>query len=298
MKAAVKIDDDVRDVLRRSTVQEQVVYLPAQLDRKLYERVNKVLGMLGGAWNRAARGHVFASNPHDALAAALDDGQVAHPNALEFFRSSRGLAEIVCLRLGAERHHRILEPSAGEGDLLAPLMSWLGRLPVENLVLYELDSRHFETLRSKGLGEHLIPGDFLAQAPPSVLFDRILMNPPFHVGTDAKHIGHALEFLAPGGRLVAIASSGFKSRDTNPTKEVRAKILAWGGTIEKLPEGSFKQAGTNVATVLVTVDRPKERAPVLSPPTRARAPEPFRPLEPAAPRPVEIPPRIQLAFPF
>ena len=101
-------------------------------------------------------------------------------------------------------------------------------------------------------------GDFMASLPAEdAPFDRILMNPPFHRGADAAHIGHALDFLAPGGRLVAIASGAFSGRATKATKVVRDRIEAWGGQIDSLPEGSFKEAGTSVATVLITVDRPR-----------------------------------------
>lgn len=260
MKSAIKLDDDVRDVLNRSVVEGNILRLPpGQLERKLYERTNKALEALGGSWNRKAKGHIFAADPRAAIAAAGEEGKVAHPNAHDFFPTSTGLAEAACKRLQVPGGWlRTLEPSAGEGDLVAPLFKKLGRPTQAQLQLIETDPRRCAALRSRDLGEYLMTGDFLGMRPAAFLpFDRILMNPPFHMGADAAHIGHALNFLAPGGRLVAIASAGFGSRGTKTTKSVRDLISAWGGTIEDLPEGSFKEAGTNVATVLVSVDRPR-----------------------------------------
>ena len=61
-------------------------------------------------------------------------------------------------------------------------------------------------------GFALVGDDFLSYAPTGVRYDRIVMNPPFEKRQDTRHIDHALDLLAPGGRLVAIASGSFESR--------------------------------------------------------------------------------------
>src|SRR3546814_4046174 len=47
--------------------------------------------------------------------------------------------------------------------------------------------------------------DFLT-LPPSPIYDRIVMNPPFDRGRDCDHVRHAFGFLKPGGILVAVMS--------------------------------------------------------------------------------------------
>ena len=84
------------------------------------------------------------------------------------------------------------------------------------------------------------------------------MNPPFEKGADAAHIQHAYEQLKPGGRLVAIASSG--------GGRGREKFDSWieqqGGTIEENPAGSFAGSDafrqTGVKTRLIVLDKPGE----------------------------------------
>lgn len=263
MKADIQIADDVRDVLARSVVEGNILRLPpGQLDRKLYTRVDQALTAIGGKWNRSKKGHVFDGDPRAAIERATNDGKVAHPNQHDFFPTSRAVAEMACHRLGmGDGWKRTLEPSAGDGALFAPLVDWLGKPDASALMLVEMDPRRIVDLTVRGYDAHLMAADFLGMRPDKYRpFDRVLMNPPFHRGLDTKHIAHALDFLAPGGRLVAIASGALPSRGDKATRSLRERIEAWGGAIEDLPEGSFKEAGTNVATVMVVVDRPGSAA--------------------------------------
>ena len=95
----------------------------------------------------------------------------------------------------------------------------------------------------------VIEGDFLAQNGNLGKFDRVVMNPPFQNGADIKHIQHALTFLKPGGRLVALCANGPRQRETlKPLAENS------GGWWEDLPAGSFKEQGTNVNTALLVIE--------------------------------------------
>jgi SAM-dependent methyltransferase len=259
VKQAIKLDNDVRDVLTKAVIEGNLLRLTGQLDRRLYERTNKALEALGGKWNRGKKAHVFDGDPRAAIAAAAEDGKVAHPNEHDFFPTPRDTAELACNRLGlGHQWLRTLEPSAGHGDLIAPLIDWLGLPPSDFLTLVEMDARRIVRLAGGRLEPYILAADFLGMRPEQQpLFDRILMNPPFHNGADAVHIGHALDFLAPGGRLVSIASASIDYKTTKTTKAVRERLAAWGATIEGLPDGSFKDAGTSVATVLITVNRPR-----------------------------------------
>jgi 16S rRNA G1207 methylase RsmC len=81
------------------------------------------------------------------------------------------------------------------------------------------------------------------------------MNPPFSKGQDIQHVTHALGFLKPGGRLVAIMGAGVTFRQDKRATEFRELVQAMGGTIARLPEGSFKSSGTMVNTVIVVIDK-------------------------------------------
>jgi 16S rRNA G1207 methylase RsmC len=85
-------------------------------------------------------------------------------------------------------------------------------------------------------------------------YDRIVANPPFADGQDIAHVTHALAFLRPGGRLVAIMSSGFTFRQDRAALAFRDLVEERGGTVEELSADAFKVSGTGVRAVLVTID--------------------------------------------
>src|SRR4051794_285291 len=70
-------------------------------------------------------------------------------------------------------------------------------------------------------------------------FDRIVMNPPFDHGSDIEHIRHAMKYLKPGGRLVAICANGPRQREAFTDESEH-----W----EDLPANTF--AGTGVSAAL------------------------------------------------
>ena len=99
--------------------------------------------------------------------------------------------------------HRILEPSAGTGNILRLLGNQTDKVAVE------INPNLTPGLLRLGLsGLRVHEGDFLVCNGNLGKFDRVLMNPPFENGSDIKHIQHAITFLNPGGRLVAICANG------------------------------------------------------------------------------------------
>lgn len=93
-------------------------------------------------------------------------------------------------------HHRILEPSAGTGDLAIALHG------VSKIDCFEINPLLQQALTLQGF--NLIGGDFLASYPQPV-YDRIIANPPFSSNGVACHTIHAYKFLKPGGRLITLA---------------------------------------------------------------------------------------------
>jgi len=140
--------------------------------------------------------------------------------------------------------HRVLEPSAGTGNILAALPPVR---PNGQVVAVEISSSLVYKLESHA--DEIVCGDFLQQNGNLGKFDRVLMNPPFSNAQDIAHIKHAIHFLKPGGRLVAICAGGPRQE-----RELLPLVEASGGIWEPLPAGTFKESGTNVNTVLLTIE--------------------------------------------
>ena len=202
-----------------------------------------------------------------SIVRVMDDGKVKRidPRAEEFralkerakqgvevvsapnlFVTPTELAARVIEQADIQPSHSVLEPSAGTGNLL-------GMIPrPANVTAVEIN--HSLAQRLQPMADRVICEDFLQLTPEAWgTFDRIVMNPPFAGQADIDHVVHALKFLKPNGKLVAIMSAGVNFRQDRKAKTFRDLVEKHGGTIEELPAESFKLSGTNVSTVLVEI---------------------------------------------
>ncbi len=247
----MKISQDVIVILEQSTVTPQSLVLPeGKLDRQLYTAVNKVLETIGGKWDRKSASHLFSKgNAADLLNEILLTGEVtdAKKDFGAFFTPEVVVAQAIDMADISE-NHVVLEPSAGHGNIAL----LLARVAKE-VQCYEILPAHVEFLKELAPDNMVVhdPVDFMT-VEPTPIYDRIVMNPPFAFKADIRHILHALKFLKPGGVLVSIASAGVKFRTDRETVAFRELVSA-NGEIYSLPEGSFKESGTMVQTVIVKI---------------------------------------------
>jgi predicted RNA methylase len=187
---------------------------------------------------------------------ASDDPITVKKRALAFasipgyFPTPRPLVDRMLGEAKLEAGMRVLEPSAGDGAIAVTIQQLHPEVELD-VVERQVSLRNL--LEAQGLTP--VADDFCTYRP-SMPYDRILMNPPFEAKQDVEHINHALDMLAPGGRLIAIASAAIRSRNDLKTRALRVRVKSLGGRIEPLPAGSFEASGTGVSTVLLVVDTP------------------------------------------
>jgi predicted RNA methylase len=236
------------------------VRIAQQLDRGLYLEVNKVLEALGGKWNRQRKAHVFPADPQDAIEQVVLDGEyVDQKKEFNVFYTPPELAAYIVSKLQPwEPGMRVLEPSAGRGALVRAA-SIVGA----GLRIAACDARleHCESLRAMKRCYEVVPGDFLTMAPRPE-FARVLMNPPFSRQQDIAHVRHAWAWLRKGGKLAAVMAAGVMFRENKLAVEFRDFVRRVGGEFEPLPDGSFKDAGTMVRTVLCLLPKNGRGVPV------------------------------------
>lgn len=218
--------------------------------------VKKVMIAIGGTWVKgktsATGGFVFADDVDAAevVRLARSSGEILDPNQYDCFFTPKALASHVVASAFIRAGMGVLEPSAGQGALALAVRE---AVPGAKLLCVEILPRNREVLRSYGFFNYQEP-DFMA-LPQTPTYDRVVMNPPFSKRQDIAHVRHAHGFLRPGGRLSAIMSGGVKFRDDRIGNDFRAWLDQSKGTIEDLPENSFRESGTGVRTVLVTAWR-------------------------------------------
>ena len=241
-----QINESVLQILSRVTVEGNVIYLTCgQLDRRQYLDVNKILELMGGKWNRKQKGHIFNEDPTDKLEAVLLTGEITEPTKYGYFPTPKNIVLRMVELAEIESGMSILEPSAGQGAIA-------DCLPKDcQIDCIELLPDNANILQKKG---YLVQQcDFLS-VEPQPLYDRIIMNPPFEKQQDIDHVQHALKCLKDGGVLVSVMSSGVVFRENRKTVEFRGLVDELG-FIERNPEGSFKESGTMVNTVIVVLRR-------------------------------------------
>lgn len=245
--ADLKITPEMREIIYRSTISGNQLILPETLSRAEYQKINKVIEAGGGKWNRTKKAHVFPKSPTECLFQVVESRVVVdEKKARQAFYTPPEIAALVA-REGQVKGKLVLEPSAGGGALARAAMEAGAR----GVTCVELDHDTALLLSNEFL---VFEQDFLkAESGETLLrFESILMNPPFSKGQDLKHVRHALKFLEPGGTLVAImpASLNFSRAGQDFLKEVELK---YDYDIEPLPSGAFKESGTSVETVMLTV---------------------------------------------
>lgn len=168
------------------------------------------------------------------------------------FPTPRELAERMVELAAIGPDDDVLEPSAGTGAIVEAMRD--AGVNINNKVfMVEINPGLAQRLANSNPSAadesccaNVLEADFLECNGNLGSFDRILMNPPFDGGADIKHIKHALTMLRAGGRLVAICAGGPRQR---------AALEPLADTWEELAAGTFKQAGTNVNTVLLVIER-------------------------------------------
>lgn len=177
-----------------------------------------------------------------------------------FFPTPPGLAQRMVELARIEKHHEVLEPNAGMGDLVLPILhnhagaQVMAVEPVAELVEY------LELLREKYPATlHVFQGRFEDVAGE---VDRIVMNPPFERGQDAEHVMHAVNLLratssSNRGRLVALMSEGPFYRSDKKSIAFREWLDDQMVDVNEKIEGAFKgvqafnQTGVNCRLLVI-----------------------------------------------
>jgi len=204
-----------------------------------------------------------AEDPQDEafrkMREALKEG-VKVVSAPQLFPTPPELARRMADEAGIMAGLRVLEPSAGTGNLIRAIFNNATGADCVRVVAVEvnynlaqaLEEQRRKTAYANESNFEIHNTDFLECNGSLGKFDRIVMNPPFENGADIAHIRHAMTLLKPGGRLVAICADG--PRQNAILKPIAVERGEW----EPLPADTFKSSGTGVRTVLLIINQEPE----------------------------------------
>ncbi|WP_234734782.1 DNA methyltransferase family protein [Tellurirhabdus bombi] len=241
----------VHDVLSQSRLDGNLLYLPdAELDRKLYTELKKILAGIGGDWKGGkTKAFVFEHDPSASIADLLEQGVRNLAAEYQYFPTPDNVADELVIRLELEEHHTVLEPSAGTGNILKAIWRVFPSMQID---VYELWGRNADILRQ--MGNVNFWGYDFRLADERKLYDRIIANPPFTKGQDMLHVRKMYELLADEGRLVSVVSAHWKFGSDKISKEFRKWMEDVDGNYFDLPGGSFKDSNTGVQSCVIIID--------------------------------------------
>lgn len=238
----MKIDKNVIEVLSSAEIDGCSIKITAQLDRKLYQKVAKVLSAMGGKYVSAKKATVFPDETdiETTINNIIETGEfISVAKEFQFFPTPDDLAEKVVALANIKEGDVCLEPSAGRGNIAK-------YMPGCDCIEINSDNRKY--LEENGF--NVIHDDFMTFTP-NKKYDVIVMNPPFCKGQDAKHILKAIEIAEK--TVVAIAGGSVMFRQDKIYAKLREIVKKYNGAITELPQKSFKESGTNVETCLIIV---------------------------------------------
>lgn len=159
---------------------------------------------------------------------------------IDFFPTPKALAARMADLAGVSEGDRVLEPSAGNGNLADAAKAAGGQVDV-----IEISSQLRDILTAKGY--EVVAHDFDAFTP-SEPYDAVIMNPPFSQRRDSEHIMRAFGMLKAGGRLAAIAGEGVFFGTDAKAVAFRKWLDDHGADIEPLGAGTFKDTNLLATT--------------------------------------------------
>jgi len=175
-----------------------------------------------------------------------------------FFPTPRMIADQMIQAMDLDETNplqRILEPSAGRGDLADAVAEKIGPGAVEcceiNPTLRGIVAERYATF-----GEC----DFM-QLRCFPQYDGVVMNPPFEKRQDAQHICHAFGFLRPGGVLVSLCSPMLLKGSDSKAQDFQAWFDDQGGEI--IAEGLDGFENTGARATMIRLHKP-EPSPIVT----------------------------------
>lgn len=277
----MKLTNEQITILEDWRIEDNKFYLQGQLDRKQYKSINDVLETIGLKRNRKEKAHIADDITEEELKEAIDDivetGEVETLKEtikkFQFYETPKEVAEYLVELADINDDDNVLEPSAWHGAIVDALLPKLQTNSHENvcIVLTELNPDNIKILKDKydfGINwlKDIVDGrstylskhkmniyhcDFLENHLNKEAFSKIVMNPPFSKSQDVKHILEAYTLLDKWWRLVSVASASIKYRTWKPYDQFNEL----NPEFYDLPDGSFKQSGTMVNTVIVVIDK-------------------------------------------
>jgi|SRR5688572_11010723 len=236
--------------LLRCKVVGDTLFLPPISEGMLpnYPEVKKALLNAGAKYKRNT--FVFPNDAKPYVDRLTNGESINIKKEFQFFATPAPLAARMVKMANINYDHEILEPSAGQGAIIKEIhkvlpskeVCWCELMPENMQVIFKIPNTVF---MYEDFMEHNV----------RFKYDRIIANPPFTKNQDIDHIRKMYEVTKPGGVIITLASTSWQRGGQKKQTEFREWLFNIGSTIEEIPENTFKESGTSIKTVLITIPK-------------------------------------------
>lgn len=145
---------------------------------------------------------------------------------------------------------KILEPSAGEGNLVDFIAKAIGSK--NNIDVIELNADKVNTLKEKGY--NVIGRDYMNTSLENT-YDVIIACPPFKDNANLYHIQKMYTDVKDGGYVLTLCNSQWITDNSEKSVSFRKFLLGKKYSITMLPDNSFMEKGKTVPTILIKMQK-------------------------------------------
>lgn len=256
---------ELQESLAKCRVEGDTLFLPDISEGQLanYNEVKNALLKSGAKYKRNT--FVFPADAQPYIDRMMGGEKVNVQKEFQFFETPDELADRMVRMAGIKEGDCVLDPEAGHGRIIMAVyrafpyvMKSASDKPGVAVDYYEINELARKYLSDKVIDKSRTScagEDFLAAKTPLQPggYDAIIANPPFSKNQDIDHIRQMYDFVKPGKRIVTIASISW----TFGSQKKQVAFKEWLEDInaewETLPEGTFKESGTNVKTTLINI---------------------------------------------
>jgi hypothetical protein len=144
---------------------------------------------------------------------------------------------------------KILEPSAGSGNIVDYLMSLGKNL---NIDCVELNKELRQTLIDKGY--NVIGNDFL-ELEPNPVYDLIIAAPTYKNNVDIIHIQHMYKFLNNRGRIISLTYPAWVTENSSHQREFREWLKDKNYSMRMLEDYSYIEKYETQPSLIFTLHK-------------------------------------------
>lgn len=248
------IEQKLIKILSESQIEKNNLNLTQQLDANTYKQIKDLLLRIGGKWN--GKTHTFPENPTLLIQALIETKEWPDKNPHAFFPSPQNVIDIMLEHIYGVNID-VLEPSAGSGFIASAIKA---KFPQATIDTCEINPLHVKVLNHKGFNS-VWQGDFL-NFQTDKKYDYVVMNPPFsyegHPLAWMEHVLLAFTLLNNNGNLICIAPTGWETKTQKKVVAFKNFLNEHMYSYEKLGKGAFKESGTTVDTILMSISKTKQ----------------------------------------